>query len=65
MGAATLLVLLAAAGVIGLGIIVAVAAVTRERPRAGAQRRCTVKGCGHYNPDDAQYCARCGARLPE
>ena len=65
MSAPTLLVLLAAAGIIGLGIIIAVAALQRERPRVGAERRCAVKGCGHYNSDQAQFCARCGARLAE
>lgn len=36
----------------------------------GAQRRstagpiCPSKHCGHHNPPQAHYCARCGQELP-
>ena len=33
-------------------------------PSSTANRVCPLKHCGHANPHNATFCARCGAELP-
>ena len=49
--------------VVGLLLVVYVLLLAAQR-RGGAGRICPSQHCGHRNPPQAHYCARCGAELP-
>lgn len=58
---ATVVVMGLAGLLIGLGVFV-LAASGRRKPGGG--KKCGGSGCGYENRGDAEFCSRCGAKLP-
>jgi hypothetical protein len=46
------------------GLLFMLAGLFRRAGRGLSVRMCRNPGCGHGNPPNARYCARCGRRLP-
>lgn len=45
-------------------VLVGIARSSTRRKPAGTGVTCPAEGCGHLNPPNARYCARCGRQLP-
>ena len=61
MVTATMVVMGVAGLLVGLGLFVLAAS---GRRRAGGGKKCGASGCGYKNRGDAEFCSRCGAKLP-
>ena len=49
-----------------IGLLMALAGLLRAGGRAGlpTTKICPSAACGHRNPPNARFCARCGKKLP-
>ena len=63
-GPATFVVLLVAGVLLVLGALL-LGGSNRKRKRRMINDRNTCAGCGHHNPDNARFCAKCGDNLQE
>lgn len=61
MVSATIIVMCIAGVIVGIGLI---ALATRGSKKASGGRKCGGSGCGCKNRGDAEFCSRCGAKLP-
>ncbi|MCH7873130.1 MAG: hypothetical protein IID33_15650 [Planctomycetes bacterium] len=60
MVTATIVVMGVVGLLVGLGVFVLAAP---GRRKSGGAKKCGVSGCGGKNRADAEFCARCGAKL--